>query len=144
MLIKDIMTTSVRTIAPDATVQDAAKKMDDENVGALPVCEGDRLVGLVTDRDIVVRSTSAGQVPSETKVRDVMTEPVTYAFDDQPIEEAGDLMKQNAIRRLPVLDRSHRLIGMLSADDLVIEAPPHAGVAVDVMRGITDVERPGL
>jgi CBS domain-containing protein len=142
MQLKDIMTPEVRTISADATVRDAAKKMDDENVGALPVCDGDRLVGIVTDRDIVVRSTSAGQDPNTTWVRDVMTAPVTYGIADQSVEEGAEIMKQNAIRRLPVLDRDHHLIGMVSADDLMIAAPPH--VAEDAMRGISQIERPGL
>lgn len=142
MQLKEIMTTEVRTIAADATVLDAAKQMDDENVGALPICDGDRLVGIVTDRDIVVRSTSAGQDPSRTPIRDVMTAPVIYGLADQSVEEAAALMKEHAIRRLPVLDGAHRLVGMITVDDLVGEAP-HLSTAT-LMRTITQVERPGL
>lgn len=141
MQVHDIMTTTVRTISADSTVQDVAKKMDDENVGALPVCDGERLIGLVTDRDIVIRSTSAGQDPATTSVRDVMTEPVTYALEDQTIEEIAEVMKDQAIRRVPVLDRAHKLVGMLSVDDLVL-GPQRT--AVDVVQAVTDVERPGL
>ncbi len=141
MQIKDIMTPQVRVIAVDATVQDAAKKMDDENVGALPVCDGDRLVGIVTDRDIVVRSTSAGQQPSKTLVRDVMTAPVIFALVDQTVEEAASIMKDQLIRRLPVLDHDHKLVGMVSADDLMTDRP---AVGAEVFRTVNQIERPGL
>ncbi|HEX7841866.1 MAG TPA: CBS domain-containing protein [Kofleriaceae bacterium] len=144
MQLKDIMTTQVRVISADATVQDAAKKLDDENVGALPVCDGDRMIGIVTDRDIVIRSTSAGQEPGKISVRDVMTSPVTYGFVDQSIEEAAAILKQNYIRRLPVLDRDQRLVGMVTADDLMIDAPERAGLAAEVFQKVSEVERPGL
>lgn len=145
MQLKDIMTTPVRVISADATVQDTAKKLDDENVGALPVCDGDQMIGIVTDRDIVIRSTSAGQEPGKVSVRDVMTSPVIYGFDDQSIEEAAAIMKQNYIRRLPVVDRDqHRLVGMVTADDLMIDAPERAGIAAEVFQKVSEVERPGL
>lgn len=144
MQLKNIMTTQVRVISPDATVQDAAKKLDDENVGALPVCDGEKMIGIVTDRDIVIRSTSAGQEPGKVAVRDVMTSPVTYGFADQSLEEAAAIMKENYIRRLPVLDRDHRLVGMVTADDLMIDAPERAGIAAEVFQAISEVERPGL
>lgn len=141
MQVHDIMTTKVRTISADSTVQDVAKKMDDENVGALPVCDGEHLIGLVTDRDIVIRSTSAGQDPAKTSVRDVMSAPVTYALEDQNIEEVAEVMKEQAIRRVPVLDRAHRLVGMLTVDDFMV-GPQRTGV--DIVQAVTDVERPGL
>jgi len=144
MQLKDIMTTQVRVISADATVQDAAKKLDDENVGVLPVCDGDRMIGIVTDRDIVIRSTSEGQEPGKVAVRDVMTSPVTYGFDDQSIEEAAAIMKQNYIRRLPVLDRDHRLVGMVTADDLMTDASERADIAAEVFQKVSEVERPGL
>jgi CBS domain-containing protein len=144
MQLKDIMTTEVRVIPADATVQDAAKKMDDENVGALPVCDGERMIGIVTDRDIVIRSTSVGQEPSKVTVRDVMTAPVTYGLDDQSVEDAASIMKRNYVRRLPVLDHDHRLVGMVTADDLMISGPDRAGIAAEVFQSISEVERPGL
>lgn len=143
MQLKDIMTKNVRVISTTATVQDAAKMMDDENVGALPVCDGDRMIGIVTDRDIVVRSVSAGQEAGKTPVRDVMTSPVTYGFDDQSIEDAALIMKRHLIRRLPVLDHEdHRLVGMVSADDLLTETYDHVEIAADVVRKIAEVEHP--
>jgi CBS domain-containing protein len=142
MQLKDVMTNQVRTISTEATVQEAARKMDDENVGALPICDGGQLVGIVTDRDIVVRSISAGRDPSTTPIRDVMTAPVIYGLDEQSVEEAAEIMKRHPIRRLPVLDHAHRLVGMITADDLIGEAP-HVSTA-DMMRTISEVERPGL
>jgi CBS domain-containing protein len=144
MQLKDIMTTQVRVISADATVQEIAKKMDDDNVGALPVCDGDRMVGIVTDRDIVVRSTSAGQAPSKATARDVMTAPVTYGLADQTVEEAASIMKENYIRRLPVLDRDHRLVGMVTADDLMINVPEYAELGAEVVQKVSEIERPGL
>jgi CBS domain-containing protein len=142
MQLKDVMTNQVRTISTEATVQEAARKMDDENVGALPICDGGQLVGIVTDRDFVVRSISAGRDPSTTPIRDVMTAPVIYGLDEQSVEEAAEIMKRHTIRRLPVLDHAHRLVGMITADDLIGEAP-HVSTA-DMMRTISEVERPGL
>jgi CBS domain-containing protein len=109
-----------------------------------PVCDGDKMIGIVTDRDIVIHSTSAGQEPGKVSVRDVMTSPVTYGFVDQSIEEAAAIMKENYIRRLPVLDRDHRLVGMVTADDLMIDLPERAGLAAEVLQKVSEVERPGL
>ena len=144
MQLRDIMTLEVRVISVGATVRDAATKMDDENVGALPVFDGDRMVGIVTDRDIVIRSTAAGQDPARVLVRDVMTAPVTYAFADQTIEEGAAIMKQDYVRRLPILDADYRLVGMVSADDLMIEIPGRPSPGADVFRKLGEVERPGL
>jgi CBS domain-containing protein len=122
MKIREMMTKNVQSIWPDASIQEAAKIMDEIDSGALPVCDGDRLVGIVTDRDIVIRSTSAGQSPTQTRVRDVMTSPISYCFDDQSVEEAGQIMKSQQIRRLAILDRGKRLKGILSLGDLAIES----------------------
>jgi len=142
--LRNIMSTDVRTISADSSVQDAAKKMDDENVGVLPVCDGDRIIGIVTDRDIIIRSTSAGQEPSKTSVRDVMSAPVTFGFDDWSLEEAAATMKQNYVRRLPVLDNDRRLVGMVTADDLLIEVPERPDLGAKVLQTVAEVERPGL
>ena len=144
MQLRDIMTPDVRVIAADASVLDAAKKMDDENVGALPVVDGDRIVGIVTDRDIVIRSTAADQQPSQMKVTDVMTSPVTCGRADQTIEEGAKLLEQNYIRRLPILDDEEHLIGIVTADDLMMEIPERESTAADVFRTVGEVERPGL
>jgi CBS domain-containing protein len=117
--IRDIMTPDVRSIAPQETVQRAAQMMDELNVGAIPVLDGDRLVGMITDRDITVRSTAAGQAPGQAKVEDVMSTDVRTCTPDQAVDEVLDRMGDVQIRRLPVLDAdSHAVIGIVSLGDM--------------------------
>lgn len=144
MQVRDIMTLEVRTIPSSATVLEAAKKMDDENVGALPVIDGEHVVGIVTDRDIVIRSTAADQQPSKMRVTEVMSAPAICGHADQTIEEAAAVLKENYIRRLPVLDESEQLVGMATADDLMVEIPERESTAADVFRTLAEVERPGM
>ena len=121
MLIKDVMTRHVECVSPEDTIQAAARKMRDLDIGPTPVCGTDgKLAGMLTDRDITVRATADGRAPSECKVRDVMTPDVVYGFDDQPVEEAERVMKEKQIRRLLVLNRDKRLVGIVSLGDLVI------------------------
>src|SRR5262245_57192303 len=100
MQIKDIMTREVEVIHPDATLDEAAAKMDALNIGSLPVCDGDRVLGIITDRDITVRATAVGGDPTATKTRDVMTADVIYGFEDQDVTDAARLMREAQIRRL--------------------------------------------
>src|SRR4051794_18108817 len=95
MLIKDIMTRHVECVAPENTVQEAARKMRDLDVGPMPVCDNGRLAGMLTDRDIAVRVVAEGQDPKGCKVRDVMTPGVIYCFEDQSAEEAARLMREH-------------------------------------------------
>lgn len=118
MDVKHVMTRRAVVIAPEDTIARAAQKMRDFNIGMLPVCAADRLVGVVTDRDITVRATASLRDPARTTVRDVMTPQVFYCFEEQAIDEAAELMEQRAIRRLLVLDTDMRLIGVLSVDDV--------------------------
>lgn len=122
MKISDIMTRGVDVIHPNATLKEAAQKMDDINVGALPVCDGDRVVGLITDRDIVIRSVSAGQDPNSTRVQDAMTSPINFCFEDQDVREVASILKDKQIRRLPVLSRDKKLIGIVSLGDIAVDA----------------------
>jgi CBS domain-containing protein len=117
--IGDVMTGSVEVTTADATVAAVAAKMRDSAVGMIPVCEDDRLVGVLTDRDITVRSTAKGLDPKKTRIREVMTPQVLYCFDDQLVAEAGHRMEQKAVRRLIVLNRQKRMVGIISLDDLV-------------------------
>ena len=103
MQLKDVMTRQVEVISPDASLEEAARKMDQLNVGPLPVCENERLVGLVTDRDITVRATAAGKDPRTTPVREAMSQDVLYCFEDQDVREAAQIMENQQVRRLPVL-----------------------------------------
>src|SRR5262245_13699762 len=118
MKIKDIETLHPEFVSPDAGLVEAARKMKRLDVGALPVCEGEHLVGLLTDRDITVRATAEGRDPLQTRVREVMSSEPICCYEDQDIVECVDLMEQKQIRRLPVIDRSQRLVGIVSLGDL--------------------------
>jgi CBS domain-containing protein len=122
MQIRDVMTKGVEVIRPDDTLQLAAQKMKTIDVGPLPVCDGQRLLGMITDRDIIVRATAEGCDPKTTPVRDAMTPEVVYAFEDQDIDEAAQLMKERQLRRLVVLDRNKKLVGILSLGDIAADA----------------------
>src|SRR3954471_3614334 len=108
MKVKDVMTPSVETVAPSTSLQEAAERMKTLDVGPLPVCDGERLVGMITDRDITIRAVAQGFGGTVGSVRDVMTPDVVYCFDDQEVEEAAKLMQENQIRRLVVLNRDKR------------------------------------
>jgi len=121
MHVKDIMTRDVATVAPHTVLQEAAAKMKALDVGLLPVCEGDRLVGMVTDRDITVRAVSEGADAGSHRVRDVMTSDVVYCYEDQDVQEAARLMEEKQVRRLVVLTRDKRLVGVVSLGDLAVQ-----------------------
>ena len=122
MKLKEVMTPGVEVIAPEATLQQAAAKMRRLNIGPLPVCDGDQLVGMLTDRDITVRAVAEGCDPTSTTVREAMTPDIAYCFDDQAIEDAIQTMERYQIRRLPILDRDKRLVGMVSLGDLAVSS----------------------
>ncbi|MGH8248857.1 MAG: CBS domain-containing protein [Gammaproteobacteria bacterium] len=121
MKIQDVMTRNVEIVRPDSTIKEAAEKMKTFDVGSVPVCEGDRMIGIVTDRDVTLRATAAGLDPNQTKVRDVMTQEVVYCRPDQEVREATALMEQKKIRRLAVLDDNKRLIGIVSLGDIALD-----------------------
>ncbi|CAO4193918.1 CBS domain-containing protein [Methylorubrum extorquens] len=118
MLVREVMTSDVRTIEPGHTVRDAARLMDDLNVGVLPVCLDARLVGVITDRDIVVRSTAAGNAPGEQSVQEILTSNVTTCRADEDVRLVLDRMSQLQVRRVPVVDGDRHVIGLLSLGDL--------------------------
>jgi CBS domain-containing protein len=119
MQIRDIMSHGVEVIPPHARVQEAAAKMKELDIGSVPVCDGRKMVGVITDRDIAIRLVAAGLDPS-AKVSDIMTTDVTYCFEDQDVEEAATLMEVNQIRRLPVVNRDKHLVGIVSLGDLAV------------------------
>jgi CBS domain-containing protein len=133
------MTPHVEGIAPEASISEAAQKMSHLDIGPLPVCEGERLVGMLTDRDIPVRAVAEGRDPETTQVREVMTPDVVYGFDDQEVQDAARLMKQYQIRRLPVLNRSQQLVGMVALGDLAV----HAGTRPVAAEVLEQVSEPG-
>ena len=134
MQLKDVMTPGVEVIAPEASIYEAAEKMSHRDVGPLPVCDGERLVGMLTDRDITVRAVAAGKVPSECKVRDVMSHEVKYIYDDESTEDAAKNMAELQMRRLPVLNREKRLVGILSLGDLALKKKSSAA---DALKGVS-------
>jgi len=141
MQIKEIMSQEVEVIRPDATLKEAAEKMSRLDIGPLPVCDGERLVGMLTDRDITVRATARGCDPNTTPVYDVMTPEVVYCFEDQDIETAAQMMSMRQIRRLPVLKRDKQLAGIVSLGDLAV----HTGdqdLAGEVLEGVSEPAEP--
>ena len=141
MQLREIMTPSPEIVHPEAAVKEAAAKMRALNVGALPVCDGDRLVGLITDRDITVRATADGRDPAQTKIRDAMTDDIVWCYEDQDIEEAARIMAEKQIRRLPVLNRSKRLVGIVSLGALVVNTDDDT-VAGQTLRKISHPAKP--
>jgi CBS domain-containing protein len=118
MQLKDIMTPEVERLHKDVSIQEVAQKMKAIDAGMIPVYDGDRLVGMVTDRDIALRVAAEGRDPTRTPAHAVMTPEVIYCFEDQTVEEAGQVMEQHQIRRLIVLNRDKRLVGVVSLGDL--------------------------
>jgi CBS domain-containing protein len=126
MQLKDVMTTKVQLTDPSAKLKEAAIFMRDGDFGLLPVGANDRLVGTITDRDIAVRAVAEGKDPNTTTVGDVMSEGIHYCFEDQEVEEAARLMSEAQVRRLPVLNRDKRLVGIVALADLATETPASA------------------
>lgn len=118
MKIREIMTSGARCIGPDASLTKAASLMRELDVGSLPVCDNDRLTGMITDRDIAIRGVAEARDLSGTPVRAIMSQTVVYAFDDQDVEDAARVMEMNQIRRLPILNRDKRLVGIVSLGDV--------------------------
>ena len=117
MKVCDAMSRDVQIASPKQSIRDAARIMAKIDAGALPVGENDRLVGVITDRDITIRAVAEGKAPT-TKIRDVMSQEVLYCFEDQDLEEVAQNMGEMKIRRLPVVNRDKRLVGIISLGDL--------------------------
>jgi CBS domain-containing protein len=137
MKVSEAMTRDVRVASPEETVQQAAKIMAEIDAGVLPVGDNDRLVGMITDRDIAIRAVAAGKGP-DAKVRDCMTSDVKYCFEDQDIDEVASNMADQQIRRLPVVSREKRLVGILSLGDVTTSLSEDAAA-----RAIGGISQPG-
>ena len=122
MKVKDVMHRGVEWVEPETPITEIARKMRDEDIGAVPVGEHDHLVGMVTDRDIVTRGLARVRNCMELVARDVMTKPIVYARSDEDVEDALHIMVKNQIRRLPVIDENKRLAGILSLGDILRES----------------------
>lgn len=119
-MLKDVMSRDVQLISPDHTISDAAQKMRDGNFGLMPVGDSDRLLGVISDRDIAIRAVAQGK-PLTTKIRDIMFDNVISASQDDSVDHAASLMGQHQIRRLPVLDGEKRLVGIVSLGDFAVD-----------------------
>jgi CBS domain-containing protein len=118
MQIKDVMAPSAQWIGPATTIAEAATLMRDQDIGFLPIGDGGRLIGAITDRDIVLRAVAKGRDPQRTTVAEIMSGQVLYCFDDQQIEDVARNMGERAVRRLPVVNREKSLVGIVSLGDL--------------------------
>ena len=122
MNLTQVMSPDVQLASPDMPISEAAAMMASNDIGVLPVGENDRLVGVITDRDITVRAVADGKDPRSTKVRDVMSSGVRWIYDDASTKEAAQIMSKNQIRRLPVINHDKRLVGIVSIGDFAVEA----------------------
>ena len=120
MQVKDIMTRDVEVARRDTLVTDVAERMRGYDIGILPVCDGDQLVGLVTDRDITVRATANKLHPELVRCQDVMTPNVVFCFEDQEVADAGAIMQDHKNRRVPVVNQQRRLVGIISIGDIAL------------------------
>lgn len=136
--VRDVMHAGAETVRPEDTVKHAASLMQAADVGPLPVCDGDRLVGIITDRDITVRAVAAGRDPSSTPVREAMTADIVFVRADQDVDEAIDLMREHEVRRLPVID-GKRLVGMVALADLARKTDEQRQSAA--LQGVSQVKQ---
>ncbi len=119
--LKDLMSRDVKVISPELTIREAAGKMRDGDFGMMPVGEDDRLIGTISDRDIAIRAVAEGK-GADTKVRNVMSEGVAWAYEDDSVEQAAKIMSERQVRRLPVVDRDKRLVGIVALGDFAVES----------------------
>lgn len=136
MTIQDAMTRNVRMTTPSQTIHEAARAMSEIDAGSLPVAENDRLVGMITDRDIAVRAVAQGKGPNAL-VRDVMSVDVCYCFEDQDLDEVAANMADIKVRRLPVVSSAKQLVGIVSLADIALADDP-SGSAKHALCGISE------
>lgn len=140
--ISEVMTRGVEVIPPDTSLQRAAQVMDELNIGALPVCAGTELVGMITDRDITVRATAAGMEPTQHCVKEVMTEQTRWCTEDQTTEEVMKQMGDVQIRRLPVLNAQREIVGIVSLGDLATRQGQHTDAVLREVSWPSEPDRP--
>jgi CBS domain-containing protein len=130
MLVRDAMTAHAEWITPDISLTEVARKMRDENIGCLPVGENDRVIGMITDRDLACRAVAEGADPNTTKAREIMTAGITWCFEDEDVKDATLRMAEKEIHHIPVMSREKRMTGILSLSDLALRAPQDLFVEV--------------
>jgi CBS domain-containing protein len=139
MKVKEIMTRDVDAVSPETTLRDAAERMHSLDVGVLPVCDTDRLVGVITDRDITVRATADGLDPFATQVGEIMSkDDLITCSEDEEVEAATQLMRDKQVRRLPVLNAERRLVGILALGDVAVDRENEA----DSSKTLKEISRP--
>jgi CBS domain-containing protein len=141
MQLRDVMTRNVEAADFDVTLQEAAAKMKTLDVGALPIREGEHLVGMLTDRDITIRAVAVGLDPKQTAVAEVMTSELVYGYEDQDVRDAALLMAKEQVRRLPVLNRNEELVGIVSLGDLAVNTGDDR-LKGEVLEEISEPARP--
>lgn len=118
MKVREIMTSNVECLDPQANLREIGQEMKSLDVGFIPICENDRLVGTVTDRDIVIRAVADGLDVNTCKARDVMSRDIVYAFEDDDVKTVAEKMREKDVRRILILDRAKRLVGVVSIGDI--------------------------
>ena len=139
MQVREVMTKNVKIVSPTATIDKAASLMGEIDCGALPVGENDRLVGMITDRDITLRAVAKGKVPAQCTVREAMSPDIKYVFEDETTEAAAQNMSRLQVRRLPVLNRQQRLVGIPALGDLAVKEDGPAPASA--LKGISKPRR---
>ena len=119
--LNDLMSTDVKVISPEMTIGEAARQMSEGDFGMMPVVESDRMIGTISDRDIAIRGVAAG-LGAETKVREVMSNGVAWAYEDDSVEKAASIMSDRQVRRLPVVNREKRLVGIVALGDFAVDS----------------------
>ena len=136
MRVSECMTPAVEIASPDDSIQQVARTLREIDAGSMPVGENDRLVGIITDRDIAVRAVADGKGP-DTRVREVMSASIRYCFEDEDLADVSEQMAEHKVRRLPVLNREKRLVGIISLGDLSLSDGSSSGEA------LSDISQPG-
>ena len=134
--LKDVMSRDVKLVAPDSTIREAAQQMRDGDFGMLPVAENDRMIGAISDRDIAIRAIADDKGPATT-VREVMSEGICWAYEDDSVEQAATIMSERQVRRLPVVDRDKRLVGIVSLGDFAVDSTD-IEPAAEALSGISE------
>ncbi|HEX8818600.1 MAG TPA: CBS domain-containing protein [Archangium sp.] len=140
--IREVMTRDVEVINPNDTLRDAAEKMRSLNVGPLPVCDGQRVLGMITDRDIVVRAIALGRDPNTTQVADAMSSGIEYCFDEDDVDDVLNRMKETQIRRFIVVDQDKKLVGIVAIGDLSGEVSQEK--VGEALSGISEPSSPNV
>ena len=142
MQLRDVMTRNLEEIPPQMPLKDAAEKMNSCDIGALPVCENDKLVGILTDRDIAIRGVAQGMDPRKTPARQVMTPGVTWCYEDDDVKEAARIMEEKQIRRVLVFDRNKRAVGIVSLGDIATRLREDDELSAEVLQCVSEPAQP--